>query len=393
MRSIAVAEGVKIEAAALGVIAKAAEGSDRDALSLLDQAIAHSHGGDISEDQVREMLGLADRTRILDLMDHVFSGDIKSALDELRDQYESGADPVIVLQDLLDLTHVITRLKITSETDSDPSANEQQIKRAREMADRLPMSVLSRNWSMLLKGLSETRNAPQPIAAAEMVLVRLAYVADLPTPDEAIRKIVQGAGAASASGAGASAPAKAAPAKVTTQAVAHAGARDDNNRNRPSAQVAQQMPVAKPQVVSDAAPSIHLSSLQEIIDLASERRDIALKTQLEDFVHLVAFEPGKIEFRPAEQAPSDLAGRLAERLANWTQERWVVTVTMAGGAPTVSEARRAREKQEKDDVARDPLVASVLDIFPGAKIVRIRDIAAEAGADIIAAPDDEDLSE
>ncbi|MEE8247140.1 MAG: DNA polymerase III subunit gamma/tau, partial [Alphaproteobacteria bacterium] len=191
LKGIAESEHVSVDEAALALIARAAEGSVRDGLSLLDQAIAHADGA-IHEAQVRDMLGLADRAQVLDLFDAVMSGAAPRALELLGDQYRAGADPAAVLQDMLELCHWLTRVKVVPETADDLTVPEEERKRGREMASKLAMAVLARCWQMLLKGLEETRFSVSPLAAAEMVVVRLAYVADLPTPAEVVRELRSG---------------------------------------------------------------------------------------------------------------------------------------------------------------------------------------------------------
>src|SRR6201987_3343934 len=193
LSNIAKKESVEIEPEALGIIARAAEGSVRDSLSLLDQAIAHA-AGSVRADAVRQMLGLADRTRVIDLFEHLVRGDIASAFREFREQYDVGADPIVVLSDLAEFVNFVTRVKIVPATADNVAFGETERVRAREFATKLSMRVLSRMWQMLLKGITEVQAATRPAAAAEMVLVRIAYVADLPTPDEAIRMIEQNGG-------------------------------------------------------------------------------------------------------------------------------------------------------------------------------------------------------
>ena len=193
LANIAAKENVEAEPEALGIIARAAEGSVRDLLSLFDQAIAHA-AGIVRADAVRQMLGLADRTRVIDLFDSLARGDIASAFKEFRDQYHVGADPIVVLSDLAEFVNFVTRVKIVPATADNVAFGETERLRAREFAAKLSMRVLSRMWQMLLKGITEVQSATRPAAAAEMVLVRIAYVADLPTPDEAIRMLEQNGG-------------------------------------------------------------------------------------------------------------------------------------------------------------------------------------------------------
>src|SRR5258706_1580036 len=192
--NIAAKEKVEVEPEALGIIARAAEGSVRDSLSLFDQAIAHA-AGLLRVDAVRQLLGLADRTRVIDLFDSLARGDIASAFREFREQYDTGADPIVVLSDLAEFVNFVTRVKVVPATADNVAFGETERVRARDFAAKLSMRVLSRTWQMLLKGITEAQTATRPAAAAEMVLVRIAYVADMPTPDEAIRMLDQNGGA------------------------------------------------------------------------------------------------------------------------------------------------------------------------------------------------------
>src|SRR5271154_3427435 len=220
LSNIAQKESVEIEPEALGIIARAAEGSVRDSLSLLDQAIAHA-AGSVRAEEVRQMLGLADRTRVIDLFEFLVRGDIASAFNEFREQYDTGADPVVVLSDLAEFVNFVTRVKIVPATADNVAFGETERKRARDFAAKLSMRVLSRMWQMLLKGTAEVQGATRPAAAAEMVLVRIAYVADMPTPDEAIRMLEQNGGGSpviAANAATSSAPSPSAAAMSPTSA-------------------------------------------------------------------------------------------------------------------------------------------------------------------------------
>ncbi len=390
LTSVATAEGVGVEQGALRMIARAAEGSARDALSLLDQAISHGAGDKVEEETVRGMLGLVDRGRIFDLFESVMSGDIASALDQLRDLHNGGGDPVMIIQDLLDVTHWITRLKVSKAAADSTIATETEINQGQKLASELPMSALTRSWSMLLKGLSEVQNAPHSLAAAEMVLIKLAYAADLPSPDELARSLANGNGAGTApkapsGGNGSSGgPSAERPPVETTQAPRIAAAQAGGGGG----------PVASASPKAELAPQVlALCTFEHVIDKAAEKREIGLKTQLEDFVHLVRFEPGRIEFRPADGAPTDLSGRLAAKLQDWTQSRWVVTVSNAEGAATVTQQKAAKEKQRHDDVSKDPLVAAIFESFPDAKIVAIRDTQDAADESELVFDDDLDLED
>ncbi len=289
--NIAAKEGVEVEPEALGIIARAAEGSVRDSLSLFDQAIAHA-AGNVKADAVRQMLGLADRTRVIDLFDSLARGDIAAAFAEFRAQYDVGADPVVVLSDLAEFVNFVTRVKFVPATADNVAFGETERTRAREFAAKLSTRVLSRMWQMLLKGIAEVQTATRPAAAAEMVLVRIAYVADLPTPDEVIRMIEQnGGGAASAtSGSAASSSPRGAPASAIS-AMPSAPVRAP--QAGPRADLAARPQMASP--VADAAPVLRVTSFPQLIALAGEKRDIMTKSALEADVRLVRIEDGQLE--------------------------------------------------------------------------------------------------
>src|SRR5262245_26419270 len=263
LESIAGREAIKVEPEALALIARAAEGSVRDSLSLFDQAIAHAAGKVRAED-VRQMLGLADRTRVIDLFEALMKGDVAAALKELREQYDIGADPAVVIADLAEFTHFITRMKIVPSVADDVSLGEIERTRGRALATTLSMRVLSRTWQMLLKGTAEVEEAGRPLAAAEMVLVRIAYVADLPTPDEAIRALDNGDGGAAprptgngGGGAGAGAVSAAAPSQAPRYEAPRGATRAMAVPREPVAQVVPQSQSApQPQSASQAAPAM-----------------------------------------------------------------------------------------------------------------------------------------
>ena len=361
-------EGVEIEPEALSLVARAAEGSVRDALSLLDQAIAHG-AGKVDGEIVRSMLGLADRARVIDLFEAVMKGDIATALHELRNQYNSGADPASVIADLAEFTHFVTRLKVVPEAASDGAVTE--IERVRGQAQTiLSMRVLSRAWQMLLKGHREVLDAARPIAAAEMLLVRLAYAADLPTPDEALKMLDQQGG--SAGGHAPSAP--------------RGGGGGGGGGGASALAVAtRSMPVAA--VQNAAQPAMRLDRFEDLVALADEKRDLVLKRTLETDIRLVRFEDGVIEFAPAAGASVNLAADLGKKLQEWTGRRWLVAVSSQQGQETLREVSDRETAQVLADVSANRVVRAVLDAFPGARVVDVRDPVAEA----LAAQGDDDL--
>ena len=388
LASIADKEGVKTEPEALGLIARAAEGSVRDSLSLFDQAIAHA-AGLVKADDVRQMLGLADRTRIIDLFQSLASGDIAAAFKEFREQYDTGADPVVVLSDLAEFVNFITRVKVVPATADNLALGETERTRGRDFAAKLSMRVLSRMWQMLLKGITEVQNATRPQAAAEMVLVRIAYAADLPTPDEAIRMIDQNGGAALSSSGnnaprGASAGSMASDQGAPLRALASGG----DNSARP------QMSAPAPSVRA-SVPQLKIATFPELVALAGAKRDLQIKTALEADMRLVRIEDGRLEVTLERSAARSLVNELSRKLEQWTGKRWTVIVSNEQGQPTL----RAQAQAKKDELAvgvhADPRVQAVMSKFPGAQVIDVRRLAPDNSSDAVIDPvdasDDDDL--
>ena len=338
-------EGGKVTPQAMALIARAADGSARDGLSILDQAMAQG-GEEVTEEQVRDMLGLADRGQIFDLYEDLMAGRIDQALTNLERQYAAGVDPEIVLQDLLDLTHWLTRTKITPGSAAGAAVPQFERDRGADLAGRLAMPVLTRSWQILLKGIGEVRMAPQRMQAVEMVLVRLAYAADLPSPAEALKALAGEASQTLASSA------QAAPA----------------TEPEPVAEVVRQ-PAAPP----PSEPKPDIRSFADVIRFADEHRAALLSTHLRNSVHLVRLEAGKLEFRPAAEAPRDLAQQIARHLETWTGSRWIVAVSSEEGEATVAEQERQEDDKRRREAEHDPMVAEVLGAFPGSKVVGVHD--------------------
>ena len=376
LRKIAGAEGAEISDEALALITRAAEGSARDATSLLDQAISHG-AGETGAEQVRAMLGLADRGRVMDLMDLILRGDAAGALTELGAQYADGADPLAVLRDLAEVTHWVSVVKITPASAEDPTVSPDERVRGQTMAEALPMRVLSRMWQMLLKALEEVSAAPNAMMAAEMAVIRLTHVADLPTPDELVRKL-QDAPTPPATG-GPSSGGNSAPRG--TQAYAQTAS--------PITQTRGGGPVA----ALDAEQALaRYPTFDSVVALIRAHRDVKLLIEVETGIRLAAYQPGRIEFEPAEPAPADLAQRLGARLQHWTGNRWAISVVAEGGAETIAERRDADKLAAEAEAREHPLVQAVFTHFPGAEIVEIRsaqDIAATAQIEALPEVDDE----
>jgi len=372
LAGIAAKENIGAETEALALIARAAEGSVRDALSLLDQAIAHA-AGTIRAQDVRTMLGLADRTRIIDLFESLMKGDVAAALKELREQYDIGADPLVVLADIAEFTHFVTRIKIVPAVADDISLGESERTRGRALATALSMRVLSRTWQMLLKGMAEVQGANRPLAAAEMLLVRIAYVADLPTPDEVIRSLDDGSAGSSGApsrpqgnGNGGGAAASAGSSAIATAASVP---RFDAPRGGPRAMAA---PSVQPVPISQGAPALAINSFAELVALASEKRDIQTKLALERDVRVVRCEDGALEIALEASAAKTLVNDLSRKLQLWTGRSWMIVVSREPGAPTLKSVADVKKAELEIGVRADPLVKAVLERFPGAEIVGVR---------------------
>ncbi|MDO9564962.1 MAG: DNA polymerase III subunit gamma/tau [Bradyrhizobium sp.] len=394
LANIAGKENVEVEPEALGIIARAAEGSVRDSLSLFDQAIAHA-AGPVRADAVRQMLGLADRTRVIDLFESLARGDIASAFREFREQYDTGADPIVVLSDLAEFVNFVTRVKIVPATADNVAFGETERVRARDFASKLSMRVLSRMWQMLLKGITEVQAATRPAAAAEMVLVRIAYVSDLPTPDEAIRMLEQNGGAAPAA-ASSSASARSISAS-TVSPVQHSASRSAS-APRASAEASVRPQATAPMAEAQAAATaLRIASFPELVALAGEKRDLMIKGALEAHVRLVRIEDGRLELALEPTAPRTLVNDLSRKLEQWTGRRWTVIVSNEPGQATLRSQNEVQKNQRERAAEADPRVQEVLARFPGTKVVEVRKLAPEtpesdvSGEDPAETPDSDDL--
>ena len=379
LSAVAAKEGASLAPDALALITRAAEGSVRDAMSLMDQAIAHG-AGETSAAQVRAMLGLADRGRVLDLFDLVMKGDAASALAELSAQYADGADPMAVLRDLAEITHWISVIKINPAAAEDPTTPPDEQTRGLDMATGLPMRALSRMWQMLLKALEEVPLAPNAMMAAEMAIIRLTHVADLPDPESLIRKLQS----------------QPQPAAVGGPPAAGGGG-GGGAVHAPTMRMAPAAPARGPVMQGGQATALagdplqHYSSFPQVVDLIREKRDFLLLKQVEDHVRLVHYAPGRIEFEPSPGAPSDLASRLSQKLQGWTGLRWGVSVVSGGGAPTLAEARDETLMAARAEARQNPLVQAILAAFPGTDVAEVRTPEAMAAtAAVEALPEVED---
>ncbi|WGH79493.1 DNA polymerase III subunit gamma/tau [Jannaschia ovalis] len=357
LRGVAGKEGAAIADDALALIARAAEGSVRDAMSLLDQAISHG-AGETGADEVRAMLGLADRGRVLDLFDLIMKGEAAAALEELGAQYSDGADPMAILRDLAEITHWVSVIQITPSAAEDPTVSPDERARGQAFAQGLPMRSLTRIWQMLLKALEEVSHAPNAMMAAEMAVIRLTHVADLPSPDELVRKL-RDAPAPAGGSAPAPRPAPKGGGGVTARAV-RGGA-------QPALQPGAEQALAR------------FQTFEQVVELIRANRDVKLLVEVETGLRLVRYAPGRIEFEPAEDAAPDLAPRLKGRLQGWTGAPWAVTIGK-DGAPTIAETRDGAAREAEAAALAHPMTQAILQAFPGAELVEVRSRAAIAEA-------------
>ncbi len=405
LRKIAGLEQIDVDDTSLAMIARAGEGSVRDSLSIFDQAIAHG-SGKVEPDAVRAMLGLADRARIIDLFEMLMRGDVAGVLKEFRAQYDVGADPSVVLTDLADFNHLVTRLRFTPDIADDASISEDERSRGRDFSSRLSIRVLSRTWQMLLKGIAEVETAPRPVQAAEMLLIRLAHAADLPTLDEALKDLQSGdhnprgisssapsSGGGNGGSGGGGHQAQAVSGMVMAQsngggaALNNHGAAALSNHGAaaPVMRLVENTPepaqqrIQQPEI--EAAPAVSLKSLEDIVALADQHRDVQFKILVKTYVKLSSIAPGRLEIGLTDDAPKSLASDISQKLLSWTGVRWVVTVARDVEGKTVAQAETERRENLVTDARADPDVAAILAAFPGAKITDVR----------ISAPENSDL--
>jgi len=372
LAGVATKEGAQIDRDALALITRAAEGSVRDAMSLLDQAISHG-AGQTGAEQVRAMLGLADRGRVMDLMEAILRGDAAGALNELSAQYADGADPAAVLRDLAEIAHWLSVVKITPSAAEDPTVAPDERTRGLALAERIAMRVLARFWQMLLKSLEEVALAPNAMMAAEMAVIRLTHVADLPAPEELLRRLQDSPPPSGPNpGSGAPRPGNGGP-------IAHAQARVATGVSSATGATTGMAPGggagAQAQAVwaEDPAPLALYATFESVVALIRAQRDLRLLVEVEAHLRLVRYAPGRIEFEPTADAPRDLAARLAGRLQTWTGARWGVSVAGAGGGATLAEMRDAEDAERATRARDNSVVQAIFRAFPEARITAVRD--------------------
>jgi DNA polymerase-3 subunit gamma/tau len=395
-RKIADAEGVAIDDDALGLIARVAEGSVRDGLSLLDQAMAHGPDG-ITLDKIRDMLGLVDKSQVIDLFEQLMSGDAQHALETFAAAYQAGADPAQVLGDLAEFTHLTTRLKVAGKGFDDPAISQVERDRAQELGGRLDMPHLARLWQMLLKGLAEVNQAANPKPAADMVFIRIAHMADLPTPEETIAGLERPKpddGGSSRQTAPSPSPASAKPAgEARAPEPSEAPGPPAAPSGQPATATAPSVEPPDPaEPVSDNPPAPRLEGFADVVALLGQKRDVRLKQALEHSAHLVAFRTGHIELRLDDNADGKIANELGRKLTQWTGERWIVALSSEPGEDTLAAQAQAVRDVRFAEARDHPLVQAAMATFPDARIEDVRDIFSDSPRPDDNMPDDGDMT-
>ena len=368
LQNLAKLENASISNEALALITRASEGSARDAQSLLDQAISHG-AGETSVDQVRAMLGLADRGRVLDLFEFIMRGQAKEALNELGSQYSDGADPIGIIRDLAEVTHWVSIIKITPDAADDPTVSPDEKTRGQAFSQSLSMRILTRTWQLLLKALEEISSAPNPMMAAEMAVIRITHVSDLPSPEELVKKLT---GTHSES-------------EGVKKRNSGALVSNTTSSNFKPTQQTETRPIKNEGNTALALDTetldLQYPTFESVLEIIRKFRDMKLLIDVENSVRLSSYVPGRIEFTPTENAPKDLAQRLGQLLQNWTGFRWAITVVGNCSGETIQEQRNAKDATLKREAKLHPFVKTVFDNFPKASIVEIKsqaEIVAEA---------------
>ncbi len=388
LTSIAKKEGAKPDPDAVALIARAAEGSVRDALSILDQAIAMGSGA-VSEADVRAMLGLADRGRIFDVLDDLFAGNAGAALTAIGDLYSDGAEPVQITADLAEAVHVAARTKALGAETASEALSAEERRRAQSLAEQISVPVLARAWQMLIKGLDDVRRAPNPISAVEMVIIRLAYVADLPSPEDLIKTLeghsvptARGAQRQDETGQGSLLARSSDETPVATDAGQPLPPRSRETKHSPDHPVESPQKDAAVRVADQDDLSVddtqehdeQVASFADVVNLVAEKRDAKLKMHLEDHVSLVRFDAvaGAIDLKLLEGAPARIANDLRENLMRWTGRQWMIMLSSEDGQEPIGLVKRRLQQERLDALKAQPAVAAVLDVFPDAKVVEKR---------------------
>ena len=368
LQNLAKLENASISNEALALITRASEGSARDAQSLLDQAISHG-AGETSVDQVRAMLGLADRGRVLDLFEFIMRGQAKEALNELGSQYSDGANPIGIIRDLAEVTHWVSIIKITPDAADDPTVSPDEKTRGQAFSQSLSMRILTRTWQLLLKALEEISSAPNPMMAAEMAVIRITHVSDLPSPEELVKKLTsthsENEGVKKGNSGGSVSNTTSSNFKPTQQTETRPIKNEGNTAL----------------ALDTETLDLQYPTFESVLEIIRKFRDMKLLIDVENSVRLSSYVPGRIEFTPTENAPKDLAQRLGQLLQNWTGFRWAITVVGNCSGETIQEQRNAKDATLKREAKLHPFVKTVFDNFPKASIIEIKsqaEIVAEA---------------
>ena len=359
LQNLAKLENANISNEALALITRASEGSARDAQSLLDQAISHG-AGETNVDQVRSMLGLADRGRVMDLFEFIMRGQAEEALNELGSQYSDGADPIGIIRDLAEITHWVSVIKITPDAADDPTVSPDEKARGQSFSQSLSMRVLTRTWQLLLKALDEISSAPNSMMAAEMAIIRITHVSDLPSPGELVKKLTN------------SQPDNTVVKKESSE-------RPTINTTSSNYIQSQSKETNSTSIDGNTALALDAETLalqyptfESVLEIIRKFRDMKLLIDVENSIRLSSYMPGRIEFTPTKDAPKDLAQRLGQLLQSWTGFRWAVTVVSHCSAKTIQEHRNAEEAQLELDAKLHPFVKTVFEKFPKASITEIK---------------------
>ena len=359
LQNLAKLENANISNEALALITRASEGSARDAQSLLDQAISHG-AGETNVDQVRSMLGLADRGRVMDLFEFIMRGQAEEALNELGSQYSDGADPIGIIRDLAEITHWVSVIKITPDAADDPTVSPDEKARGQSFSQSLSMRVLTRTWQLLLKALDEISSAPNSMMAAEMAIIRITHVSDLPSPGELVKKLTN----SQPNNTVVKKESSEGPTTNTTSSNYIQSQSKETNSTNIDGNTA---------LALDAETlALQYPTFESVLEIIRKFRDMKLLIEVENSIRLSSYMPGKIEFTPTQDAPMDLAQRLGQLLQSWTGFRWAVTVVSHCSAKTIQEHRNAEEAQLKLDAKLHPFVKTVFENFPKASITEIK---------------------
>lgn len=347
LANIAQKEGAEVDRDALVMVANAAEGSVRDSLSLLDQLIAHSDGK-VTVENARDMLGLADSGQLIEIFESIALGSVNKALEIFKDLYSKGADPLLTLQDLLEFTYLVTKAKVSPELKGGADVPELEFNKAKELAANLSIAYLTRCWQMLLKGLGEVKMASNSFSAGEMILIRMAYAAELPPPASLIRDISGQGGAAAPSNA-----------PVRQPSYAASGA---------SAIAVSAAPAIEPAINQQAEPVAYINNFNDLVGIFKQKKEVLLYSWLINDVSLVKFEQGRLELNLSPDVPANFVGRINQCLNDWTGKRWMITVSAAKGEATLKEKIQEEATNLRKKIEEHPDIQKILETFPGAYI-------------------------